>query len=348
MREKGSDLGVRSSRLKSRNTRAPITKDQTLAVGCDLGGTNLQIAVLHNGRVRRRCQSSVPANAAAGDMAAWIAGEVRGILGAVQPSLRHSPNRSSPLPPRLGVAIPGFLDGDRRRVVRLSNLPRLDGYALADKLERRLRRHILGRVCLDADTNASALAEASIGAARKTRRALSIVLGTGVGAAMVVDGEIVRVSRHTVGQIAHIPLAEGGRRCACGNRGCAEALLSAQGIVARARAAGVTLEFRRTPKDVYEAAKSGNRPARRTISETGDLLGRLMGLLATILSPDRIVLGGGVGGGAAALLLPPARRRVERIARSQVEAGLDVVSGTLDEYAGAVGAALLAQRAATR
>ncbi len=297
----------------------------TGAVGVDLGGTNVKLVSLRGRRVLDRAHHPTPAGTAS-EIAATLAALIRG-----------ASSRIGGLP-AVAVAVPGFLDRRRRRIELLSNVPALDGFALAASLERRLRGAVTPPIRLDADTNAGALGEARLGAGRGASRLLYVTVGTGLGAALITDGRIVRVSRHTVGQVAHIPLDPAGPRCPCGARGCAEQLIAARGITARARRLALAARDRRSPADVLAAARRSSRAARAVLRETGVLLGRLLSILTAMLSPDRVVVGGGVAG-AAEFLLPATRREL----RDRVE----VRPAALGRFSGAVGAAIIATTAAT-
>jgi glucokinase len=240
------------------------------------------------------------------------------------------------------VALPGFLDPQRSRVVYLSNVPALNGVDLKARLERRLSLPVV----LDTDTNAGAVAEAHLGAGVGHRRVLYLTLGTGVGAALVVDGAPVRVSRHTVGHVAHVPLDPRGPRCRCGRVGCTEAVLSAGGILWRARRHGLrriqTTEALGHLAHDPRADPSGRTAARAVWRETGEALGRLCVTLGSLLHPDGIVVGGGVAG-AAVDFLPAARRHLDRQLTPRVGHSVSLDAAATGRKAGAVGAALLAR-----
>jgi glucokinase len=238
----------------------------------------------------------------------------------------------------VGVAVPGFLDGSRRRVVHLSNLPALDGFPLA----RRLEEKIGSPVVLDADSNAGAVGEARLGAGRGASRVLYLTLGTGLGAALVEDGAPVRASHHTIGQVAHLPSLSGEPfSCRCGQRGCCESVLSAAGIRERARKEGLDLE----PLDLARAARRGIPEARQVWAITGGLLGELVRFLAAFLSPEVVVVGGGIAG-AARFFLPVACGYLRRTLPQHLRGKVRIRPARLQPWAGAAGAALLALDAA--
>ena len=273
----------------------------------------------------------------------------------------------------VGVALPGFLDATRSTVIHLSNLSSLDGV----KLRRRLEQRIGVPVILDTDSNAGAVAEALAGAGRGFERVLYLTMGTGLGAAFVVGGAPARVSRHTVGQVAHIPVDPAGPLCRCGERGCAEAILCARGILWRARRHG--LRGVRTTEELWILAKGRrssarsearcNSPsetrcnsrsearsftrskacsdarraaARRTWREVGTLAARLCVILGTLFSPEVIVFGGGVAG-AADLFLPVVRTSLKRRLARRLRRSVEVRAAARGRLAGAIGAAILAR-----
>jgi glucokinase len=317
-----------------------MTSPAALAIGCDVGGTEVKFAAVRGARIVHRGRCATPAGRPAREVIEAIADGARAAERAAGPAGARRPPGTT-----LGIALPGLLDARRARPVHLSHLPALDGVPLRAVLGRRLGWPVV----LDADSNAGAYGEWRLGAGRRARRLLYLTLGTGAGAAMVVGGEVVRVSNHTVGQVAHLPLDPSGPLCPCGARGCLEAVLSAGGILWRARrAAG---RRRTIPKAGLERveilariAGAGSAPARRVLTETGDLLGRALAILANLLSPDRIVVGGGISG-AGRLLLEPAALSLELGLIPRLRGRVGLARARLGPHAGAVGAALLGRAA---
>jgi glucokinase len=284
-------------------------------IGCDIGGSALKIVRLRRLRIIESLE--IPNRRETGPR------EFVDLLAKTFARLEGD---------AIGVAVPGFLDARRRKIVRLSNLPALDGLTLASRLERRLGRPVI----LDADTNAGAVGEARLGVARGVDRVLYVTLGTGLGAALAVGGVPVRVSRHTVGQIASIPL--GSRR-----EDEAERLLSAKGILRRYRRAGGSRRVA-SALELYRRARDGDETALSTWRETGDLLGSLLRTLVPLLQPDVVVIGGGVAG-ASDLFLGSARRLLRRSLPRDGNREIPLSVAKLARLSGAVGAALLARDA---
>jgi glucokinase len=320
------------------NAECHMLNAERYSIGCDVGGTEVKVAVLRGTRIVHRGRFPTPTRDGR-EFTGGIASAVRDALATV--------DRRGAAGVTLGLALPGFLDARRDRPVHLSHIPALDGFPLRRTLERRLGWPVV----LDADSNAGAYGEWRLGAGRGARRLLYVTLGTGLGAAMVAGGEIVRVSNHTVGQAAHLPLEPGGPRCPCGARGCAEAVLAAPGILLRARRAaredrGIPRRAVRDTRSLCEAARGGCRGAIGVWDDVGRLLGRALAMLANFLSPERIVVGGGISA-AGDLLLAPARRSFEERVHPRLR-GAAIAGARLGPFAGAAGAALLGKRAGCR
>ena len=285
--------------------RAPVAD----TVGCDIGGSNVKLICLRRGRLSRRQSSPSPADADQG-----------GFVDAIADLLRPLPEAP------VGIALPGFLDGRRRRIIHLSNLPQLDGLDLAARLEGRLKR----KVFLEADSNAGAIGEARLGAGRKTGRLRYLTLGTGLGAALTIKGFPVRVSNNTVGHIGGLPI------CSEDGRG-AEPLLCAAGILSRFAAeakdpsADSTLELQ-------ELARAGQPAARATWERTGEILAELLGMLVPLLRPDCVIIGGGISG-AAELFLPAARKELQRRLETSGLKCPSLLQAALGTWSGAGGGA---------
>ena len=284
-------------------------------VGCDIGGSNIKLIVLRRGRLSRR--QSFPSPADAGK---------RAFVDALAELLRPLPE--SPL----GIALPGFLDDELRRIVHLSNLPKLDGLNLAARLERRLKR----KVFLEADSNAGAMGEARLGAGRKIERLLYLTMGTGLGAALTIKGFPARVSNNTVGHVGGLPI------CSEKGRG-AEALLSATGILCRFQAEAKQPAVSST-LELLELARSGDAVARATWERTGEILAELLGLLVPLLRPGGVIIGGGIAG-AAEFFLPAAREGLQRRLKGRGLKCPAILQSALGAYSGAAGAALRARDA---
>ena len=158
-------------------------------------------------------------------------------------------------------------------------------------------------VALTNDANAAAVGEMTYGAARGMKNFIMITLGTGVGSGIVINGEVVYGHDGFAGELGHTTaVRNNGRACNCGKSGCLEAYASAMGV---ARTAREWLELTDEPsllrnldsiasKDVYEAAKEGDRLALKIFEFTGKILGRSFADFIAFSAPEAIVLFGGL------------------------------------------------------
>ena len=158
-------------------------------------------------------------------------------------------------------------------------------------------------VALTNDANAAAVGEMTYGAARGMKNFIMITLGTGVGSGIVINGEVVYGHDGFAGELGHTAaVRNNGRACNCGKSGCLEAYCSAMGV---ARTAREWLELTDEPsllrgldniasKDVYDAAREGDKLALKIFEFTGKILGRSFADFVAFSAPEAIVLFGGL------------------------------------------------------
>ncbi len=168
-------------------------------------------------------------------------------------------------------------------------------------------------VSLTNDANAAAVGEMTYGAARGMKNFIMITLGTGVGSGIVINGEVVYGHDGFAGELGHTAaVRNNGRACGCGKTGCLEAYASATGV---ARTAREWLELTDEPsvlrsldtiasKDVYDAAKDGDKLALKIFEFTGKILGRSFSDFIAFSAPEAIVLFGGLARAKEFLLEP--------------------------------------------
>ena len=168
-------------------------------------------------------------------------------------------------------------------------------------------------VALTNDANAAAVGEMTYGAARGMKNFIMITLGTGVGSGIVINGEVVYGHDGFAGELGHTAaVRNNGRACNCGKSGCLEAYCSAMGV---ARTAREWLELTDEPsllrgldniasKDVYDAAREGDKLALKIFEFTGKILGRSFADFVAFSAPEAIVLFGGLARSKEFLLEP--------------------------------------------
>lgn len=301
------------------------------AVGVDVGGTHAKIVVVSTAgdiHAERRIDTGPAVRSAA--LAPALLGAVEEAAGSIGIALHELA--------ALGLVVPGFVDAQRTRSAFSPNTPGL----LGGDLPFLLAQGTGLAVTFDSDVNAAAFGEAAWGEGRGIQRMLTMTMGTGVGGGLVVDGALVRISGGTVGDIGHVILEPGGRRCTAGCAGCAEALIGAGGLVEMARREGADASVDR-PSLVISAARAGESWAVRVAHRAGSVAGILLASLMPILTPDRVAIVGGT-----ALLGTPffdsLREAVAANGGQPYTAGRAIVPGRFASLAGAVGAAALALR----
>ncbi len=268
--------------------------------GIDIGGTKIAGAVIgEDGAALAAARRPIPHDYE-GSIAA---------LAAVVDELAQAVGRR---PARLGVGLPGNIDRDRG-AVRLGN-----AHWLAD---RPLRDDIAAatgaRTQLANDADCFALSEAADGAGAGAGSVFGLILGTGVGGGFVVEGRLVAGRLGIAGEIGHVPLPRATPEelaagpCSCGRSGCVETLLSGPALSADfARAAGLPRAEAPDAATLAAHAAAGDPAAGAAFDRFEERLGRVIGMLCTLLEPDVIVLGGGVSNvariaqGAAARAVP--------------------------------------------
>jgi len=315
----------------------------TLAIGVDVGGTKVAAGVVdEQGRILAKLKRSTPAASPARTEQA-IADVVTELLAEVPPDQITA----------IGLGAAGFVDSARSTMLFAPNLAWRDE-PLKQRVEERLGREVV----VENDANASAWAEARFGAARGYRDVMLVAVGTGIGASIIIGGELYRGRWGIAGEPGHVRVVPDGRLCGCGNRGCWEQYSSGSALVAEAR------EFaRRTPEgamrllqlgggrpegisgpEITRAATEGDPAALRCFQTVGGWLGQGLADLAAILDPACFVIGGGVSE-AGDLLLDPARAAFERALTGRGHRPYaEIKVAQLGQDAGIVGAADLARQ----
>lgn len=252
----------------------------TLRIGVDIGGTKIEAAALdHDGTIRLRRRMATP-GADYDAVIATVKMLVEGLEGALGARAL------------VGVAIPGTLSA-ATGLVKNANSTCLIGRPfdrdLMVALDRQLR--------FANDANCFALSEASDGAAAGAASVFGVILGTGVGGGIAINGQVLNGANGIAGEWGHSPLPwpcdqeRPGPACYCGKRGCIETFLSGPGLALDYRVAtGAAL----TAAQVAAAAEAGEPKARATLMRYADRLARGLATVINLLDPEIIVLGGGL------------------------------------------------------
>ncbi|MDH3705228.1 MAG: ROK family protein [Acidimicrobiia bacterium] len=278
----------------------------------DIGGTKMAAAVVDDvGRLRGRGQVATQPSLSGDalfDTLASLADEVLLATGAT--------------PEACGVGCGGPMTAGGKTVSPL-NIEAWRGYPLRGRLVEHLG---FDRVGVDNDAKALALGEGWLGAARDVDDYLAMVVSTGVGGGIVVDGRALDGAAGNAGHIGHIIVEPDGRACACGSRGCLEAEASGTAIAAI------------TGRPASEAG-----PAMRR--RVGTLVGRAVAQSAVLLDLRLALVGGSVGLGYGEVLVAAAQAEIDRLARIEFCRGLTIANVGLGPDAPLIGAAALGRRA---
>ena len=268
--------------------------DKQFVVGVDVGGQTSKIGVV-DARGDVLAQTVIRSDTYGSDAVAFITALAAAIKTCVADAGKEGQIRG------IGVGAPNgnYYTGE------ISFAPNLAWAATqAVKFSDMLSEQLGGiPVTLTNDANAAAMGEMAYGAARGMKNFIMITLGTGVGSGIIIDGKMVYGHAGFAGELGHTSVVRyNGRPCGCGKTGCLEAYCSAIGV---ARTAREWLESSDEPsmlrdleeissKDVFDAAKAGDKLALRIFDYTGRLLGRSFADFVAFSSPEAIVLFGGL------------------------------------------------------
>lgn len=302
-------------------------------VGIDLGGTQLRVAVA-DARGELRTIIRRPTEAHRGRQHV-----IEALVAAVDDALAEHGTRAASVR-ALGIGLPGPVDPRAGIVISPANLP---GF-INVPLNRILTRATGIRSFLHHDAHLAALGESVRGAARGASNLIYVTVSTGIGAGLILDGELYGGAHGIAGEVGHIVVQPGGPQCTCGNRGCVEAIASGTGIARAARESSrlepaSLLRGLDSPSaaDVVRAARGGDLVAVAILEDAGQALGIAMGTLVNLFNPELIVLGGSVLN-AETLLLRPMRQAMHASSWKAARRGLRIVRPALGGDAGLVGA----------
>jgi glucokinase len=310
---------------------------RAIALGIDLGGTNLRsAAVSASGEIVY--ETSRPTFATEG---------VDSVIDRVALAIREAAERAgvaSDVP--VGVAAPGPLDPRAGIVHFAPNLPGWREVQLRDRLQALTNRPVL----LGNDANAAALGEYIFGAGKGSQNMIYVGLGTGVGGGVISEGRLIDGARGMGGELGHVSVDLDGPRCTCGSSGCIEAFCSSWSItheatllVSSGRGAAIlaaAVEGKIGPRAVGAAAAVGDPSALALLERAGTALGAGLASFINIFNPEIIVLGGGVSE-IGEPLLNPVRRAIDAFAMPVMRKDVRLTSSSLGLKTGIYGAAAL-------
>jgi glucokinase len=288
-----------------------VTVSRETVVAIDIGGTKVAVGIVdRDGRIRERHVVPTPTGTDADGLFDTVTAAVAQLTGAAAAGA-------------VGAGCGGPMRGDGVAVSPL-NIPAWRGFSL----KARLAEHFGLPVHVDNDAKALARAEGWIGAAAGVRDFIAMVVSTGVGGGIVVDGRMLQGDDGNAGHIGHVIVEPDGARCGCGARGCVEAEASGTAIE---RITG------RPPADAPAELRA----------RTGRLVGRAIASVANLLALRLAVVSGSVALGYGDEFFSAAQQEIDARSCLDFSQGTRVVPGALRDDGPLIGAAAVALFAGT-
>lgn len=317
-----SNRGLQGSRTDPIPKRTDMPK--RYAIGIDLGGTNLRVALVsRSGEIIRKIKEPTSEEIidsifkAAG---ALFSDEIAGI----------------------GLGVAGLVDRKSNMILISPNLHTVEKIDLVNEIRGKFRVPVF----LENDANAAALGEKWVGAGKDFSNFVLFTLGTGIGGGIIYDKKLLKVSA----EIGHMSINVDGEKCPCGNSGCLESYASARAILANAVS---TLEkgresllkeccggnfYKLSAEDIYKAALDGDNLARELLKNAGRYLGIGIANIINLMSPEAIILAGGLIG-AWDIYIQEAIKETARRAFKELFDRVKIIPSPLTDDAGTIGAA---------
>ncbi|MGB3763850.1 MAG: ROK family protein, partial [Ornithinimicrobium sp.] len=220
----------------------------------------------------------------------------------------------------VGVGLQAPVDTVSGQVGSELLLPRWSGLSLMNALEDQLAAPVM----LDNNANMAALGELRAGVLQGVSNGCFISVGYGVGAGLILGGELYRGSSGTAGELGHLTLDENGAICTCGNRGCLDTFVGARAITDAVRVSHGDMRY----GDVLSLAARGDQGCRRVLADAGQHLGVAVSGLVNLFNPEVIALGGELTRGQE-WVLGPMRAALQRHALPSAAATVRLEGSTL-------------------
>ncbi len=318
----------------------------SVSIGIDIGGTNLKgAAVDRNGHILARHVRPTQLTREPRSVVNDMVDLVDDLLA------RASVDRSALC--GVGVGSPGPLSVRRGRIIRAANLPGWEDVALRDMLCHKLDTTVV----IENDGNAAAYGEYWVGAGRESEDLVLLTLGTGVGAGVIQDGQVLHGHFENAAELGHMIVVPGGLPCACGQRGCLEQYCSARSVARRVIAAirsgepselsaGLQADTTIDARLVADSARQGDPLCLRIWNEACLYLAVACVNIQHAFNPARVLLGGGMSQ-AGDFLLDGVKQRFADQKWSLHDDYPEIALAGLGYDAGVIGAAGLVWREVT-
>ena len=316
------------------------------SIGIDLGGTDIKAGLLSSdGKLMYRTVVSTHVNEGAKAIAKRIAQTILQVHSQAQSKINQNQQSTKDII-GIGVGSPGLILAESGIIHFSPNFPGWSDIPLLDYVDAELG-NLKIPLYIDNDVNVMVLGEIHHGAGIGYKNVVGLTLGTGVGGGVVINRKVYHGSWNTAGELGHTIVQPNGRKCGCGNRGCLEAYAGARHIVQRTRqklASGQNSCLNPdvlTPKQIAEAAETGDKLAQEIFAETGKHIGVALTSIAHILNPEIAIIGGGIAGAGEKLLFQHIREEFRKRTIG-IPSQMKIVPAKLGNDAGLIGAAMLA------
>jgi len=311
--------------------------------GIDIGATSLDIALADvTGLIVQRCSEVTDVKL-----------RPESVFGRCSELLLEILQKQGATPDQvlgIGVGVPGPVDFARGVLVAPPLMPEWENFPIRDFFKKTF---LSAFVVVDNDVNIMALGEQRAGDGMSIDHFIFVKIGTGIGAGIISNGKIHRGSDGSAGDIGHICVDKNGPLCACGNKGCLEAMSAGPAIASRAmdairNGASPTLRLMREsnggvirPEDVNAACREGDQAALDIIRASGQMVGDVLASLVNFFNPSHIFIGGGIANFGNHLLVA-IRRAVLHRSLPLATTHLSIKYSSMGSDAGVTGAIALA------
>jgi glucokinase len=310
-----------------------MTISKKFAIGIDLGGTNLRVALVsEEGEIVRKIRKPTSEQ----------------VIDLISESIRGIPYERIE---GIGLGTAGVIGRRTGRVGSSPNFRPVEGIDIVGELSRTFGVPVY----IENDANAAALGEKLGGAGRGFENFVLLTLGTGIGGGIIYGGKLLAVSA----EMGHMSINSEGEKCPCGNIGCLENYASARAMISKAvamieKGAESLLKecckgsiYKITPEDIYRAALDGDNLSREILRDAGKYLGVGLANIINIMSPEAIILNGGLIG-AWNIYVQEAIKEASRRAFRELFDSVKILPSSLGDNAGLVGAASLVFKGLSR
>jgi len=301
-------------------------------IGIDLGGTNIKVGIVENGRITHKESNPMDLSWSFEQTVVKIAAMVKSVAEKAGTDIRT-------IGP-IGIGSPGLVDVSKGEVVYSNNI-KWKNAPLAKELEASLGV----KVKMHNDAKAAALGEAVYGAGKDYKTVALLTLGTGVGGGVIRDGKIDDAQIAAGALFGHVSIDYEGRLCTCGRKGCLEAYASATALVSDFTAAATKSKIPDKYKSIdgkviFDLYRKGDNLAKNAVENYVKYLGEGIVSIINICCPDAVILGGGISGAGDVLVA-----KLEEYTKSRIFGAelikVKILVSCLGNDAGIIGASLL-------